>query len=102
MDKSSGDYKGEVNGYSLSLRWLSSIMMCFMGGVGTTMRGSGLEEALGIVYGSNAVNHTIGGKAVSRTLHGHFLVEATNEQIAGQTVARLLQPGTRARMHCTM
>ena len=30
-------------------------MMSFIGSVGTMMRGSGLEEALGTVYGSNAV-----------------------------------------------
>ena len=41
----------------------------FMGSVGTMMRGSGLEEALGTVYGSNAVSHMI-------ALRGHFLVEA--------------------------
>jgi hypothetical protein len=28
------------------------------------------------VYGPNAVAHVIQGKAVSRALHGHFLVEA--------------------------
>ena len=41
----------------------------FMGSVGKMMRGSGLEEALGTVYGSNAVSHMI-------ALRGHFLVEA--------------------------
>ena len=36
----------------------------------------GLEEALETVYGSNAISHMISGKAVSRALRGHFLVEA--------------------------
>ena len=40
------------------------------------MKGSGLEEALETVYGANAVSHMISGKAVSRALCGHFLVEA--------------------------
>ncbi len=40
------------------------------------MKESGLEEALGTVYGQNAVTHMILGKAVSRALRGHFLVQA--------------------------
>ena len=40
------------------------------------MKGSGLEEALDTVYGPNAVTHMISGKAVSRALRGHFLIEA--------------------------
>ena len=40
------------------------------------MKRSGLEEALETVYGANAVSHMISGKAVSRALRGHFLVEA--------------------------
>ena len=51
-------------------------MMSFMGSIGTMMKGSGLEEALGTVYGPNAVTHMITGKAVSRALRGHFLNEA--------------------------
>ena len=51
-------------------------MMSFMGSLGTMMKGSGLEEALGCVYGPNAVTHMMSGKAVSRALRGHFLLEA--------------------------
>ncbi len=51
-------------------------MMSFMGSVGSMMKGSGLEEALETVHGPNAVVHMISGKAVSRALRGHFLVEA--------------------------
>ena len=40
------------------------------------MKGSGLEEALGCVYGPKAVTHMMSGKAVSRALHGYFLLEA--------------------------
>lgn len=40
------------------------------------MKGSGLEEALETVHGPNAVVHMISGKAVSRALRSHFLVEA--------------------------
>ena len=51
-------------------------MMSFMGSIGSMMKGSGLEEALEMVYGPNAVTHMMSGKAVSRALRGHFLVEA--------------------------
>jgi hypothetical protein len=47
-----------------------------LGSIGSMMKGSGLEEALEPVYGPNAVAHVISGKAVSRALRGHFLVEA--------------------------
>ena len=50
-------------------------MMSFMGSLGTMMKGSGFEEALSCVYGPNAVTHMVSGKAVSRALHCHFLLE---------------------------
>ena len=35
-----------------------------------------MEEALGSVYGTKTVTHMLSGKAFSRTLRGHFLIEA--------------------------
>ena len=40
------------------------------------MEGSGLEEALQRVYGKNAVEHIMTGKAIARSLRGHILVDA--------------------------
>ena len=40
------------------------------------MKGSGLEEAMELVYAENSVRHIISGKAVSRALRAHFLVES--------------------------
>ena len=51
-------------------------MISFMGSIGTMMKGSGLEEALGSVYGTNTVTHMLSGKAFSRALRGHLLIEA--------------------------
>ena len=51
-------------------------MMSFIGSIDSMMKESGLEEALETVYGANAVSHMISGKAVSRALRGHFLMEA--------------------------
>ena len=52
------------------------VMMSFMGSIGSMMKGSGLEDILESIYGPNAVSHMMSGKAVSRVLRGHFLVEA--------------------------
>ena len=45
-------------------------MMSFMGSLGTVMKGSGLEEALGCAYGPNAVTHMMSGnqQAVAQSL----------------------------------
>jgi len=40
------------------------------------MSGSGLLEALQCCYAANTVTHMMAGKAVSRALRGHFLVES--------------------------
>lgn len=51
------------------------LLMSACGSVFNVMKGSGLEEAIGQVYGSTTVNHIITGKAISRALRAHFLVE---------------------------
>ena len=52
------------------------LLMSFLGSIGEVMKGSGLEDALEELYGKSTVPHLISGKAVSRALRGHFLVEA--------------------------
>ena len=52
------------------------LMMSFLGSVGTLMKGSGLTDAFQAIYGSNAVEHIMTGKAVSRALRAHFLTES--------------------------
>ena len=39
------------------------------------MKGSGLEKALETVYGPNTVIHIFSGKAMSRALKAHLLVD---------------------------
>ena len=41
-------------------------LMSFLGSIGDLMEGSGLEEALQRVYGKNAVDHMMTGKAIAR------------------------------------
>ena len=40
------------------------------------MRGSGLEEVLEEVYAGNTIPHMMSGKAVARSVRGHFLVQS--------------------------
>ena len=51
-------------------------MMSFAGSIGSSMDGTGLTEGLKTIFGGNAVKHIISGKAISRALRAHFLVEA--------------------------
>ena len=51
--------------------------MCFLGAIGKLMKGSELEELLSDVYAENSVLHMMSGKAVSRSLRGHLLVESS-------------------------
>jgi hypothetical protein len=51
-------------------------MMSFLGSLGTLMAGSGLQEAMEVCYGPNAVIHMMSGKAVSRSIRAHFMVDS--------------------------
>ena len=48
--------------------------MRFLGSIGHLMKGSELQEVLELIYADNAVSHILHGKAVQRTIRGHFLV----------------------------
>jgi len=48
--------------------------MSFLGSVGHLMAESGLKELLELAYASNAVDHMLTGKAISRAVRGHLLV----------------------------
>ena len=54
------------------------LLMNFLRSIGAVMKGSSLEEAMEQVYAENSHNlpHIISGKAVSRALRAHFLVES--------------------------
>ena len=46
--------------------------MSFLGAIGHLMAESGLKELLEMIYASNAVDHMLSGKAVSRAVRGHL------------------------------
>ena len=51
-------------------------MMSHLGSIGYLMGGSGLEGLFEAVYSKNKVHHIMSGKAVSRALTAHLLVES--------------------------
>ena len=51
--------------------------MSFLGSIGHLMAGSGLRELLELIYASNAVDHIMTGKAISRAVRAHLIVDAT-------------------------
>jgi hypothetical protein len=50
--------------------------MSFLGSIGHLMAGSGLQEVLELSYAGNTVSHMMTGKAVSRAVRGHMLIDA--------------------------
>jgi len=48
----------------------------FIGCIGHVMAGSGLHEVLELVYATNAVGYMLSGKALTRAVRGHFLVDS--------------------------
>ena len=49
--------------------------MSFLGSLGHLMAGSGLKELLQLIYVPNAVDHIITGKAVSRVVLAHIILD---------------------------
>ena len=60
-------------------------IMSFLGAIGTLMGGSGIEEILGTIYGS--VEHILCGKAVSRGIRAHLLMD---ESLPGLMLSDIL------------
>ena len=52
------------------------LQMSFLGSIGQLMAGSGLHDALEIIYADQAVTHILSGKAVNRAVRGHIVVDA--------------------------
>ena len=50
--------------------------MSFLGSIGHLMTNSALQELLELIYTPNAVDHMLTGKAVSRLVRAHILLDA--------------------------
>ena len=51
-------------------------LMSYLGAIGKVMKGSGIEDLFSEVYAENIGQHILYGKAVSRALRAHLLVES--------------------------
>jgi len=75
--------------------------MSFLGTIGYIMSGSGLQDVLQSIYAPNAVTHMLTGKAVSRAIRGHFLVDTAlhtlllNKVYPSAIPSELLEPDSR-------
>ena len=67
-------------------------MMSFLACIGHLMTGSGLHEVLETVYASNTVAHIIGGKAISRAMRAHSLVQSALYSIILENMCALESP----------
>lgn len=50
------------------------LLMSFLGSIGHIMGGSGLDEAMELIYAKNSVVHIMNGHAYERALRCHFLI----------------------------
>ena len=57
------------------------MQMSFLGSIGHLMAGSELQELLEVVFAGNTVRHMLTGKAISRAVRGHMLVDAALNSI---------------------
>ena len=59
-----------------------------LGAIGHVMKGSRLEELMGLLYGNNTVEHVLSGKAYARSIRGHFIIHDALMQLPLLTVLK--------------
>jgi hypothetical protein len=63
--------------------------MNLLGAIGTLMKGTGLEDILGSVYGENTLAHIMTGKSVQRAFRAHILVyKYINRMVVAEIVKK--------------
>lgn len=66
-------------------------IMSFLGCIGSLMEDMGLQETFETIYAANSVTHMMSGKAFSRAVRGHFIVDnALNTLLAKESVPQIL------------
>jgi len=75
--------------------------MSFLGSTGHLMKGSGIEDVLQLIYVSNTVGHIMSGKAVSRAVRGHFIVDASLHSLLAAKVLGITLPAGNSDAHQT-
>ena len=67
--------------------------MSFLGCIGHLMAASGLQELLKLIYAPNAVVHMLSGKAISRAVQGHLIVDAALNTLVLAQMFNMPVPG---------
>ena len=52
------------------------LLMSYVGCIGHLMDGSGLQEIFDVIYANNTVPHILSGKAISRAIRAHIILES--------------------------
>jgi len=63
------------------------------------MKGRGIENVLQLIYASNTVGHIMSGKAVSRAVRGHFIVDAALHFLLAAKVLVITLPAGNVDAH---
>ena len=66
--------------------------MSFLGAIGSLMAGSGLKEAITQVYAEGSVEQMLSGKAVSRAVRAHYLVDGALSTLATSQMCNVPMP----------
>lgn len=67
--------------------------MSFLGCIGHLMAASGLQDLLQLIYATNAVVHMLTGKAITRAVQGHLIVDAALNDVVLAKVFNVPLPG---------
>lgn len=60
------------------------LLISFLGSIGYIMAGSGLKEALSVIYAPNSVDKILNGHAYSRAVRGHILLHLALSNIVAE------------------
>ena len=66
--------------------------MSFLGVIEHLMKGSVIDNPLQMIYASNTVDHILSGKAVSRAVRGHCIVDASIHSLLAANVIGVTLP----------
>ena len=84
-------YGSDLKGMVLRLGGFH-MQMSFLGSIGHLMAGSGLQALLEVGFTGNAVRHMLTGKAISRAVRGHMLVDAALNTILVSMAYHIMLP----------
>ena len=73
--------------------------MSFLGSIGHLMTNTGLHEVLETIYARNTIEHMMSGKAISRAIRGHLIVDAVLNGLLLKKALKELTASSTANQH---